>query len=122
MRIYYRTGIELPAGTLRTLIPHHGDHGETSAQDLTFLMHLFGLRPVAVPISPDAVQIRLQHSIATGTPPIVLGRWLSPTTLHWVLGVAASVAGLTVNDPWDGTRRQYPWPLLTSRYAGWCIL
>lgn len=122
MRIFYRTKIELPAGQLRAMLPQHTDHGETSAADLVYLMHLFGLRPVGLPVSKSAIQVRIQTSIDRGTPPIVLGYWLSTATLHWVLAVGASAAGVLVNDPWDGVRRQYDWSRLTSRYAGWVIL
>lgn len=122
MRIWYRTGIALPAGVLRQLIPGHQSRGETSGQELVDLMRIFGLSPVSVSVARDAIQERLAGSLAAQTPPIVLGFWDDPTTLHWVLGVAASASALVVNDPWGGVRRIIPWPVLLREYAGTCIL
>lgn len=122
MRIWYRTGIALPAGILRELIPGHSDHGETSPEELVILMRIFGLRPVTMPSTVDAVQGHIRDAIAKLIPPIVLGYWESRTVLHYVLGVAADDSYLTVNDPWGGKRSKLSWDQVASGYAGWCIL
>lgn len=122
MRIYYRTGIELPAGIIRQLIPGHEARGETSPAELVRVMRIFKLSPVSVPVRPAAVEGRLRAACDAGIPAIVLGEWLQQGVLHWVLVVAASSDGIHVNDPWDGARKTFSWPEVLSRYAGWCIL
>lgn len=122
MRIWYRTGIALPAGILRMLIPGHSDHGESSPEELVILMRIFGLRPVSLPVAADAVQESLTDAIRKGVPPIVLGYWESRTVLHYVLGVDADTVGLLANDPWGGKRSKLSWDQVASGYAGWCIL
>jgi hypothetical protein len=122
MRIWYRTGIALPAGILRQLIPGHSDHGETSPEELVVLMRVFGLRPVVMPTTVDAVQGSLTDAVRKGIPPIVLGYWESRTVLHYILGVDADAAGFLANDPWGGKRGKLSWDQVASGYAGWCIL
>lgn len=122
MRIWYRTGLALPAGVLRTMIPGHQGQGETSPDELTLVMRLFGLRPAVVQTAKDAIQESLIAAIRVGIPPIVLGYWESRTVLHYVLGVDASSSGFLVNDPWGGRRALLSWDQVDSAYAGWCIL
>lgn len=122
MRIYYRTGIELPAGILRQLIPKHQNTGVSTPQELVQLMRLFKLNPVAIRATKDAVQEALSRSTVAGVPPIVLGNWVSPLVPHYVLVVDSMQTGVVVNDPWGGRRYFLPTDLLTRRYDGWCIL
>lgn len=122
MRIYYRTGVELPAGVLRELIPGHARRGETSGMDLVGVMRLFGLSPVYKRVATDAVQLLLGEAVRKGIPAIVLGTWVAPTVLHWVLVVGADGGGVWVNDPWGGVRRYIPWGIFLHRYAGECIV
>lgn len=122
MRIYYRTGLELPAGVIRAMIPNHQDHGSTSGSDLVGVMRLFGLHPVQLPLAPNIVLQHLQKAVVLGIPPIILGNWVSPLILHWVLVVDALTTGIVVNDPWGGVRRFLPHDLVLQRYAGDCIL
>lgn len=122
MRIWHKTGIELPAGVLRTLIPDHQDHGATTGPQLVHVMRLFGLRPVYREMTGNAVLPLLARSVVAGVPPIILGTWVSPMILHWVLVVDAMTTGVAVNDPWGGVRRFIPQNLLLQRYAGGCIL
>lgn len=121
MRIYYRTGIALPAGIVRQLIPGKQATGVTSAADLVAVMRIFGLRPVARPTAVDAIHDLCGRAVSIGIPPIVLGYWDGRAELHWVLVVGASPAGVLVNDPWGGLRRTIDWDTFDLDYAGWCI-
>lgn len=122
MRIFYRTRIALPAGILRLLIPGHLDRGETSPDELVILMRIFGLRPVAIPSTLDAVRGHIEEALSKGIPPILLGYWESRTVLHYVLAVDSDQAGVLVNDPWGGKRVKLSWDQVASGFAGWCIL
>lgn len=122
MRIFHRTGIELPAGVLRTLIPGHRNHGETTGPELVKVMRLFGLRPVYERVASNAVQSLLEASVVAGNPPIVLGNWVSPLVPHWLLVVDAMMTGAVVNDPWGGRRYFLPIDRFLTRYLGDCIL
>lgn len=122
MRIWYRTGIALPAGIIRQLIPGHGDRGETSPGELAQVMRTFGLKPVALARALDAIQPLLIKAIMAGIPPIILGYWDDPKVLHYVLGVDITTTGILVNDPWGGRRVELSWTTLDTQYAGWCIV
>lgn len=122
MRIYHRWGLELPAGVLRTLIPNKQATGASSGQELVRLMRLFNMRPVALTLGADASVHLLSRSVLQGVPPIVLGYWVSPLILHWVLVVDTPATGVVVNDPWGGVRRFIPTDLYLQRYAGVCIV
>lgn len=122
MRIYYRTGIELPAGVLRTLIPDKTQTGATTGPELVRLMRQFGLRPVWLRVTVDAIQGQCQRSVTLNVPPIVLGNWVAPTVPHWILLVDAMATGVVVNDPWGGRRYFLPWNLFLQRYLGECIV
>ena len=60
----------------------------------------------------------LRESAAAGRSVIVLGRWISPTVLHWVLVTTADPAGIGYNDPWGGLRQTATWAAFGERYAG----
>jgi hypothetical protein len=122
MRIWYRTGIALPAGIVRQLIPGHQDHGETAPGELVQVMRIFGLSPVALARALSAIQPLLIKAIGAGIPPIMLGYWDDRTILHYVLGVGVTPAGILANDPEGGRRVELSWSNIDAAYAGWCIV
>lgn len=122
MRIWYRTGIAMPAGIIRQLIPGHQDRGETSPGELVQVMRLFGLRPVALARALGAIQPLVVKAIGAGIPPILLGYWDDRTILHYVLVVDITRDGLLANDPWGGRRVELSWSNVDAAYAGWCIV
>lgn len=122
MRIWYRTGIELPAGVLRTLIPSKLDAGTTTGPELVAVMEKFGLRPVYKEPATAAIHTLCQSAVVKGIPPIALGFWVAPTVMHWVLLVDAPRTGVVVNDPWGGRRYFLPRDKFLQRYAGECIV
>lgn len=122
MRIYYRTGLELPAGVIRTLIPDKGSTGATTGPELVAVMRRFQLTPVHLTPGTNAVRHYIERSVTASVPPIVLGTWVSPKVLHWLLVVDAMQTGMVVNDPWGGRRYFLPWDLALRRYAGSCIV
>lgn len=122
MRIYYRTGRELSAGMLRLRLPGTRVDGRTTRDDIAFLLRSEGLRPSPIVLPAYTLAGNLQAKAAAGVPSIVLGSWVSPHILHWLLVVQAGVTGIAVNDPFGGRRYFLPWDLVMQRYAGECIL
>lgn len=122
MRIWYRTGIAMPAGVLRQLIPGHQTHGATTGEELVSLMRIFGLKPLLSQTGRDAVKVKLKMSQMAGVPTLLLGEWEQRGVLHWVLVVAVDGDGVTVNDPWGGRRVRLSWDNVDAAYDGTCIL
>lgn len=53
---------------------------------------------------------------------IILGHWIVPTELHWLLVVGYAWDGLVVNDPWHGLRRRVDGPVLDQLWSGVRVL
>lgn len=118
MVLAYRKGIALPAGVIRTLIPGHSDHGETTPDDLQRVLRLFGVGANAMELDVVDLRTALIGRIRSESPVIVLGNWLDPHVLHWVVAVGFGQGKLTFNEPFYGERRSEPWEWTIPRYAG----
>lgn len=104
------------------MIPGHQTYGQTTGPELVKVMHVLGLSPVIKYAAMNAVLQTVRRAVTAGVPPIVLGNWVSPSILHWVLVVGASDIGWVVNDPWGGQRYYLPASKVLTRYGGACIV
>jgi hypothetical protein len=116
--IYQQHGVEVNADALRAQIHGAGGTGLTTGMDLVKILTRNNVPAVRHPWSLAEARVHLQASSAAGRAVIVLGRWISPTILHWVLVTAADGAGVSYNDPWGGLRIVIDWATFTERYAG----
>lgn len=118
MVLAYRQGVALPAGVIRALIPGHSTHGETTATDLQDVLGLFHVAAVAMEVSDAYMRGHLAAYLTASHPVIVLGNWLDPHILHWVVAVGYGNGKLAFNEPFYGERRLEPWDWAIQRYAG----
>jgi hypothetical protein len=116
--IYQQHGVEVSADALRARIHGAAGTGLTAGPDL---VKLLGLNNVAAELHTWPVgeaPAHIQASAAAARAVIVLGTWISPTVLHWILVTAADSAGIHYNDPWGGLKLSIPWATFAERYGG----
>lgn len=116
--IYAQHGVEVLADALRAQLGGPGRRGLTTGADLVRVLNRNNVPATALAPPDGAVAAQIQACCTAGGLVIVLGRWVSPTVLHWVLVTRADQAGCGANDPWGGTRRTWAWSDFESAYAG----
>jgi hypothetical protein len=111
-------GVQVEADYLRFLLGGPRRLGQTTAEDLVKILALNNVAAeVQTPPAP-ALPVALQAATSKGMAVIVLGRWVAPGILHWVLCTRSDPAGMSANDPWGGVRRSWAWSDAERAYAG----
>jgi hypothetical protein len=116
--IYAQHGVEVMADALRAQLGGPGRRGLTTGADLVRLLNRNNVPATALAPPDGAVAAQIQACTMAGGLVIVLGRWVSPTVLHWVLVTRADTNGCGANDPWGGVRRTWVWSEFEAAYAG----
>jgi hypothetical protein len=116
--IYRCHGVEVQADALRAQLVGFTASGVTDGQALVKLLGRNNVAAAAESVPAAAVATRLQAILAGGGQAIVLGNFVAPTVLHWVLVTRADQKGLGANDPWGGVRRVWTWQEFMVPYAG----
>lgn len=118
MEIARQHGVPLSADALRFLLGGAARAPITSAADLVRVMALCNVPAVSRDVAASAIAGELQACTAAGGVAIVLGNWVDPHVLHWILVTRADGAGCSANDPWGGRRRSWTWEAFRPLYAG----
>lgn len=95
-----------------------GSDGRSSAAQLAEV--LSGYAVMAMPEYPVASGLRdvLRAQLAVNHLSLVLGYYVGPTALHWVV-VRQSIGGrVRFNDPWGGLLREESWVWFLRWYGG----
>lgn len=118
--IVYRStrGVETEADYLRYLIHGPGGAGQTTADDLLTLLRRAWYKPSSYIGQVDQGMVYLKAAIAAQHPVIVLGRWVSPDVLHWVVVAAVGEVHVDYLDPWYGELRTITIADFQAKYAG----
>lgn len=116
--IYQQHGVEVSADALRSQLRGPQGQALTSGQDLVKILKRNNVSADMRTWPVDQAPLHLRESAAAGRAVIVLGRWISPTVLHWVLVTAADATGIGYNDPWGGLRQVATWEAFSERYGG----
>lgn len=118
MLIYHYTAVELSAFEIREELGGHLQDARTTGADLAAYLHKRGVRANA--IEPGTAQVRsLLHSeVYGGHPGAILGAYVAPGFLHWILYRAAGNGLVGYNDPWTDSFQIRHWGWLLARYAG----
>lgn len=103
---------------VRQAMPGHEMHGETSGDDIASYLSTVGVPASRIAISTNALEVSVKVGIAQGLPSILLGYWVSPTTLHWVVAIGYGNDHLIYLDPWDGRQKCLHWKAARLLYAG----
>lgn len=120
--IWAQHGVEISADALRSQLRGPAGSALTTATDLVRILARNNVQATAVDDAADVVAAALQLATSEGRMAIALGRWVSPTILHWVLVTRADAAGCGYNDPWGGLRHAVDWTAFRARYAGTLVL
>lgn len=106
------------AADLRRMLKGDRVDGTTSGGDLAHLLTEHGLPsfPVQTPI--HNLRLNIRHEIDQGLPVAVLGYWLLPTELHWVLGIGYGNNAFLAMEPWWGKLTAYRWDSVYSVATG----
>lgn len=87
---------------VRDAMPGHQGHGETTAADLAGYLESVGLYPLVQQRSAGSLKSFLKYALDRGMPCIVLGHFLSPNVLHWVVVIGYGDDHCLFIDPWYG--------------------
>lgn len=63
-------------------------------------------------------QLPYKAAIRDGDPSILLGKWISPNVLHWVVGIGYGNDALLAMDPWTGMLTAYRWRVVALLATG----
>jgi hypothetical protein len=116
--IYAQHGVAVEADWLRYQLGGPARRGLTTAADLQRLLALANVAALVAEPPAAALPAELQRICGAGRMAIVLGAWITPGVLHWVLVTRADAQGVGYNDPWGGVRRTAAYRDLGARYAG----
>lgn len=115
---YACRGVEVPQGVVRVQMHGLGGRGLSSGADLARQLERWHFSVIRQQLSAEATLAYLRQAVAARRSPCVLGHWLSPTLLHWVVVVEITPDGVTFQDPWYGTRRGLSLAHWSDLYAG----
>lgn len=111
-------GISVPQGVIRVQMHGAGGRGLSSPDDIEAQLRRMHFDAAHHTLSaPDALAY-IGQAVASGRSTIVLGHWVAPTLLHWVVVVEATPDGVTFNDPWTGKQRGLSNVHWDALYAG----
>lgn len=113
-----RTGKYTSATEIRRAILGHGDHGETTAQDLAGVLIKYGVPADIKAGAFPALRQEIKARLDVGLPVIVLGYWWSPVILHWVVALGHGNDAMAYMDPWDGKMHVMRWRMVHSLAVG----
>lgn len=111
-------GVPMEADYLRYLLGGARRQPLTTGADLVRILALCNVRSsVGSPATGD-LAAQVQKINKAGGLAIMLGAWLDPGILHWIVATASSINGCTVTDPWGGRRYNLAWSKAESLYGG----
>lgn len=90
------------AGQVRRAMPGHEKQGETTADDIAHYLEEAGLFPMSLHRNSAQLKSFLKYSLDRDMPSIVLGNFISPTVLHWVVVIGYGDDHCLYIDPWYG--------------------
>lgn len=103
---------------VRERMPGHSGHGETSAADIADYLEGVGCRVLHLAAAGESLQMLVKAYISIGAPVVLLGNWVSPNVLHWVIAIGYGNDHLLYLDPWDGRMKAIHWSSARTLYKG----
>lgn len=115
-------GVYFSPGAMRQALRLPVDNGRTGSSDLAELWVAFGGRADLVDITWPNGKLQ-QRSLRHGRHYLpMLGNWIAPGLLHWVLAYANASGGYWVVDPWTVAYRHFPYAEVSRLSAGAAVL
>lgn len=106
------------AADLRRSLAHKDGHGQTTGAELVLLLAEHGIPAVSIGSQLSELRATIKEHLTAGSPCIVLGTWLAPGVLHWVLAIGFGNDALLVMEPWSGRLTAYRWLVVNSVATG----
>lgn len=98
------TSYHVPVGCIRSILRLPQDNGITGPADLNQALAVFRLQSWTLREAAGnwLKSARLRNH---GHYALLLGRWIDPAQLHWVIAYEHGVQGVWVMDPWTASHR-----------------
>lgn len=122
MELFFR---DLPVPSLTEIrrdIPGHETYGQTDGLELAAFLRSKGLGSHVEQPPVGRMETRVKLAIDRGNPPILLGGYVDPTILHWIVVTGHRNGQAFFNNPFHGKKEQQPWTWVCSRYGGEVVL
>jgi hypothetical protein len=111
-------GAFVSPGCIREMLGKRATNGYTDAGDLARAARFFGIPAESNPATAAEARTLLTGAHGENRIYSVLGTWIFPGLGHWVVGGAASAAGLYVMDPWHAKHTLLAWEEFDRLYEG----
>lgn len=111
-------GLYTSASDLRRALSGSRVDGRTTGSDLAYLLRLRGVNGAESNVRPTELKGVVRAAVARSSPVALLGVWLAPGILHWVLGVGYGDDALIAMEPWAGRLVAYRWHVVESLATG----
>lgn len=106
------------AAELRRDLGKPSTDGRTAPPDLVHLAGKYGLAAKRDSWSGSLIRAELKAYIGAGAAGAVLGTWIDPSILHWVLAIGYGNGAMLAMEPWNGNLRAWPWSVVQSLATG----
>lgn len=111
-------GLYTAAADLRRALTGNRVDGRTTGADLAYLLHVKGVKGQEMVPGPRGIKNAVRLAVARSSPVAILGRWIDPGILHWVLGIGYGDDALIAMEPWAGKLAAYRWVVVESLATG----
>lgn len=118
MLLYRWRRRELSAFDIRQQMPGHGHDARTTGEDIASWLRRQGVVSNAVYLEVGRIRALIHDEVGHGRPGCILGTFIMPGVLHWIVYRGAGDGQVGINDPWFDQYRKASWGWLLSRYAG----
>lgn len=112
------SGFEITPGCVRQAIAPGSTTGLTTGGMLARFLNGVGVRAIREYVYTADIWEHLADLRHHGKYVILLGNWLDPLLLHWVVAYQRTSTGVWVMEPWTGTRREYGRQFIIASFNG----
>lgn len=116
--VWASTEYSISPGCIRQAMNPTGPDGLTTGQMLARFLNGVGVRATRDVLYHGEIWKHLAELRNHGKYQIMLGNWLDPVLLHWVVAYERSSTGVWVMEPWSATRREYQQQFVNASSAG----
>ena len=120
--VFGARGVTVSAGDVRFALGGSSRPGWTTSADLIQAFDYYGMRATAVGMNAGDLWTATSSSVSSGQPVILLGNWLGPGPLHWIVAVRFTGLVLVCNDPWQGKTRLLTYSDFSRNSSGQAVI
>lgn len=109
-------------GCIREAMGLPSSFGDTTAFNLERFLKSYRLDVVTDFWRPSQVSVHAHHLRMSGGLAILLGRWVFPTSEHWMVTAGIGADELWFSDPWTETILSRTWETVSALSAGQVVI